>query len=407
MKTKNIPQLRFTGFKEQWSLTTLGEIAVKISDGIHTTPVYDEKGEYFFINGNNLINGRIITNENTKKINEKELLIHKKDLDNQTILMSINGTIGNLAFYNFEKVILGKSACYIKLKDSIDKYFIYNYLQNQNIRDFFKSKLTGSTIKNLSLKTINECSLLVPHFSEQQKIASFLSAVDKKIQLLTRKKELLEKYKKGVMRKLFSGEMRFSDEKGRAFPMWEEKKLETISKITSGLSSVQNKLGGKIKVSRIETISDGKINLEKVGFINSNENLDQYRIMKGDILFSNINSVSHIGKTAIASDNLELYHGMNLLRVKCNSNIDPKFIYYSLNTEKMRNHFRSICNQAVSQASINLSEFSKTKLILPTFQEQKLIASFILLIECMIDVIINQLIQVNNFKKGLLQQMFV
>lgn len=86
-----------------WEVKKLSEISNKISDGIHSTPQYDENGEYFFINGNNLIDTKIKFDTNTKRINEPEYLKYKSELTAQTILISINGTIGNLAFYNVKK----------------------------------------------------------------------------------------------------------------------------------------------------------------------------------------------------------------------------------------------------------------------------------------------------------------
>ena len=96
-----------------WEEKTFQELSSRIGDGLHGTPKYDENGEYFFINGNNLNNGVIEIKNNTKKVNENEYLKHNKDLTDNTVLVSINGSLGYVAFYNNEPVILGKSACYI------------------------------------------------------------------------------------------------------------------------------------------------------------------------------------------------------------------------------------------------------------------------------------------------------
>jgi type I restriction enzyme S subunit len=140
-----------------WEEKKLIEISNKISDGIHSTPKYDDNGEYYFINGNNLTNNRIECNEITKRVDISEYLKYRSELTSQTILISINGTIGNLAFYNNEKIILGKSACYINLKLEENKNFVFYLLQTSTIKSHFEKELTGSTIKNLSLTTIREC----------------------------------------------------------------------------------------------------------------------------------------------------------------------------------------------------------------------------------------------------------
>src|ERR1035437_7209481 len=123
-KKKNVPVLRFPEFSGDWEKKKLGEITDKISDGYHGTPIYDDNGDYYFINGNNLINDKVVVNENTKKVDQEQFEIHKKPLNGNTILLSINGPIGSSAFYNYEKIILGKSACYITLVNHINKGFI-------------------------------------------------------------------------------------------------------------------------------------------------------------------------------------------------------------------------------------------------------------------------------------------
>ena len=94
--------------------------------------------------------------------------------------MSINGTIGNMAFYNGEKVVLGKSACYLNLKMNESKDFLFNVLQTSKLTAYFEKELTGSTIKNLSLTTIKNTKIYLPTLPEQTKIANFLKAVDEK-----------------------------------------------------------------------------------------------------------------------------------------------------------------------------------------------------------------------------------
>ena len=104
-----VPNLRFPQFTEEWEIKKLGEIAKKIGDGLHGTPIYVDESDFYFINGNNLVNGKIELNENTKKIDAETSLKNDKQLRENTLLISINGTIGNIAKYNNENVMLGKS----------------------------------------------------------------------------------------------------------------------------------------------------------------------------------------------------------------------------------------------------------------------------------------------------------
>ena len=404
----NKPSLRFKEFSGEWEEKKLYELSNKIGDGIHSTPIYSDNGKYFFINGNNIKNNKIFIYETTKKVDEEEYSKYKLLLDDNTILISINGTIGNLGYYNYEKVILGKSCGYIKLKDENDKYFFLNLLKTKKIQSYFFQELTGTTIKNLSLQTLKNTIIKLPTLEEQEKIGNFLSSVDKKISIVEEKLNLFNQYKKGIMQKIFSQKLRFKDENGNNYPQWEEKKLNDLTEsISNGISLNQNFDGVGYKVTRIETISSGKLNLEKVGYIITDKNIEEYKLNIGNLLFSNINSVEHIGKIAYVDKNYDLYHGMNLLRIVFNKNLCSKYFYYVLTERKYKKLFEKLCNKAVSQASINQTELGKIKVYLPCLEEQKKIADFLSAIDNKIENISDNLENLKLFKKSMLQKMFV
>ncbi len=155
-----------------WEWSRLGEIIFLLGDGIHGTPIYDETGDYFFINGNNLSDGVIEVKENTKKVSINEYQKYKKELNSRTVLVSINGTIGNVAFYNNERVILGKSACYFNLFEQIDKQFTKRLLNSKYFLEYAFASATGSTIKNVSLKSMREFMFPLPPLAEQRRIVA-------------------------------------------------------------------------------------------------------------------------------------------------------------------------------------------------------------------------------------------
>ncbi|NQM07773.1 hypothetical protein HO425_07755 [Streptococcus suis] len=150
---------------------------------------------------------------------------------------------------------------------------------------------------------------------------------------------------------------------------------EVVS-ISSGYTGDASLSNGKYKLTRIETISDGNVDVSRTGF--SNELPDEkYRLKFGDILFSNINSLAHIGKVAIFNIGEEVFHGINLLRLVPKQDlINPYFIYYQLVTESKKNWSKSHANQAVNQASINQTSLSIQKISLPTLPEQEAIGNF-------------------------------
>jgi type I restriction enzyme, S subunit len=157
---------------KSWAWVRLGEIVSLLGDGIHGTPKYDETGDYFFVNGNNLNDGVIDFKTNTKRVSFFEFQKHKKELTDKTVLVSINGTIGNVAFYNGEKVLLGKSACYFNLFSQIEKQYIKKLIQCDYFIKHAFGTATGTTIKNVSLKTMREFCVPLPPLPEQHRIVA-------------------------------------------------------------------------------------------------------------------------------------------------------------------------------------------------------------------------------------------
>ncbi|MFG0448957.1 restriction endonuclease subunit S [Vibrio sp. YQ_11] len=186
-----------------WPLVSLAEVTSKIGDGLHGTPKYDDNGEYFFINGNNLSNGSIIINESTRRASEEEYLKHKKDLNDRTILVSINGTLGNIGTYQGEKVFLGKSACYLNVLPEVDKDFIRYVLTGNDFQYYIHNLATGSTIKNVGLKLMREYSFKLPDLKTQKSVSLVLGAIDSKINTNTKINQTLEQMAQVIFKSWF------------------------------------------------------------------------------------------------------------------------------------------------------------------------------------------------------------
>lgn len=181
------------------------KLSKKIGDGIHSTPSYDDNGTFYFINGNNLNGGKIVITSSTKRVSEKEAYKNNaENLEANSILMSINGTIGNVALYHNEPIMLGKSACYINSKDNIDKNYLFYYLQYPKTQLYFEAELTGTTIKNLSLQSIRKTKIYIPTIEEQHKISRFLQKIDERISTQNKIIEDLKKLKSAIIDKLYS-----------------------------------------------------------------------------------------------------------------------------------------------------------------------------------------------------------
>ncbi|SDU41337.1 restriction endonuclease subunit S [Desulfobacula phenolica] len=176
----------------EWKEVQLQNIVSKLGDGLHGTPKYSEDGNYYFINGNNLDDGNIVLKKDTKRVSFSEYEKHKKTLNNRTLLVSINGTIGNVAYYNNEPVILGKSACYFNLNENVSRCFVRYVLSSSAFRQYLESYSTGTTIKNVSLKMMRKFSFTLPPLPEQKAIAHILGSLDDKIELNRRMNATLE-----------------------------------------------------------------------------------------------------------------------------------------------------------------------------------------------------------------------
>ena len=192
-----------------WTRNKLNRISERIGDGLHSTPKYVDSSEYYFINGNNLVNGEIKIFDSTKCVSEEEFKKHFIQLNTKTLLLSINGTIGNLSFYNDEKVILGKSSCYINLKENINHHFIYYVLKSESISKYFTFELTGTTIFNLSLNSIRNTPIVVPPENEQHQIVEYLDEqtglIDKTISIEEKRIELLKEYRQSLISEVVTG----------------------------------------------------------------------------------------------------------------------------------------------------------------------------------------------------------
>ena len=197
---------------EGWEWTTVKDISTLLGDGLHGTPKYDTNGEYYFINGNNLNNGKIEIKENTKKVSKEEFNKYKKQLNDKTIFVSINGSIGYTAFYNNEPVILGKSACYFNVKEGINKHYIRYIFTGQRFTNYSTLVATGSTIKNVSLKSMREFEIPLPlKLEEQNKIVeeleSRLSVADKMEESIVQSLQQAEALRQSILKKAFAGEL--------------------------------------------------------------------------------------------------------------------------------------------------------------------------------------------------------
>lgn len=381
------PSYRFVGYTEPWEEKKLSDGISKIGDGIHGTPVYSEDGDYYFINGNNLVDGKIFLFPETKKVQSNQLTVSDTSLKKNTILMSINGTIGSLAWYRDEKVMLGKSVAYLTTEE-FDRKFIYSILQAPKIVKHFNNNLTGTTIKNLGLKTIRETVISLPSLPEQTAIGSFFQDIDQFISLQQRKLEVLKEQKKTYLKLLFPA-------KGQTKPAlrfagfeddWKEVKLGEYCDIATG------------KLDANAMVTDGEYDFYTSG-------IQKYKIdvaaFEGPAITIAGNGAT-VGYMHYADGKFNAYQRTYVLS---NFLVDRSFIYSEIGRK-----LPSKIQQEARTGNIPyivMDMLTKLDICLPSLPEQEVIGSFFQDLDKAIAKQEEKVNQLKESKQTLLRKMFI
>jgi type I restriction enzyme S subunit len=219
---------------QHWLTLRLSQLSTRIGDGLHGTPKYVDQSPYYFINGNNLVQGNIRLKSSTRCVNEAEFKKYTIKLDDSSLLMSINGTIGSVACYRGESIILGKSAAYINCGKDLDRSFLFFFLQSPTVINFLRQEVTGTTIFNLSLASIRRLPIALTTIDEQLKIVSYtedmIAPVNTAISRLEREIDLLREYRTRLVADVVTGKL---DVREAAAHLPEEAPLDTIENDTN------------------------------------------------------------------------------------------------------------------------------------------------------------------------------
>lgn len=300
----------------EWEKVKIQDIVTKLGDGLHGTPKYDDFGDYYFINGNNLIEGNIVIKDGTKRISFEEYLKHKKELNDRTILLGINGTIGNVALYNGEKCILGKSACYFNVINTIDKNFIKYMIMSNDFQSYIKNTANGTTIKNVSLKSIREFEFRLPKLDIQQKISSILSSIDNKIQLNRNIQKTLETLALTIFNEI-------------CLPKSEDLlngwKIEKLDNLIETVSITHKMKQEKIIFLNTSDILEGNVLNNDYSIVSTLPGQAKKSIKRNDILFSEIRPANK--RYAFVNFDADDYVVSTKLMVLRTKSINPYLIY--------------------------------------------------------------------------------
>ena len=308
------------------------------------------------------------------------------------LVTCIGSTIGKMGMAT-ETMSTNQQINSIVVNDNSNSDFVYYAICRAFPR--YLSEVGVQAVPILSKSNFEKLPNYITCRKEQDKIGYFFNLLDERIATQNKIIEKMESLIKGLSQRLLSPKQG-----------WTSYKLDELCQIKSGYSGIQVSFQTAYKVSRIETISNHCINMSRIGFVK--EIPQEYKLSVGDILFSNINSVQYIGNTAFIDKDYGLYHGMNLLRIVPDSRIVfPRFIHLLLCSERLLRHFQSICNKAVSQASINQTSLGKTIMTIPSYKEQQHICCIIESVERKLDIETSLLKMLQYQKQYLLRQMFI
>ena len=386
-KEDNTPALRFPGFEDKWKYNTLGNL-LEFKNGINANK--DQYGHGVkFINVLDILNNDFITYDKIiGSVAVDENTIDKNAVRYGDILFQRSSEtreeVGSASVYlDKEKiatfggfVIRGK-----KIADYVPEFF-NKLLKTDTARDSITSRSGGSTRFNVGQETLSTVNLAFPSLPEQQKIASFLASVDEKLMQIKQQKALLEQYKKGVMQRIFSQEIRFRDENGKEFPEWKPKTLSQLAKILYG------------KDQKKVVAENGIFPILGTGGIIGNTN--QFLYDKPSVLIGRKGTIDK----PVYMDT-PFWTVDTLFYTEVFTNTFPKWLFYKFQTINWY-----LYNEASGVPSLSGSTIYKIKFDLPCIEEQTKIANFLSTLDDKINHCSVQIEKTEQWKKGLLQKMF-
>ncbi|MFT6905973.1 MAG: type I restriction enzyme S subunit [Oleiphilaceae bacterium] len=397
------PSLRFDDFNQDWRIVKLGELGSTIN-GLTYSPSNIVENGLLVLRSSNVQNGELsfidnvyvdidVSREYKTKINDilicvrngSKRLIGKSALVKNSALNSTHGA--------FMSVFRGENS-----------HFTFQLFQTENYRRQVYADL-GATINSINGKNLLSYRFEVPCSIEQQKIADFLSSVDKKINLLKNKMQLLSQYKKSVMQQLFSQLIRFKDDNNEAFPDWKEYRFSNILKLQLNTLKMNDETEYELITVRRRNggvdsrgIYKGKEVLVKSQF---ELKTNQFVISKRQIVHGACGLVPEHLAGAIVSNEYNVFEAES-------EKLDINYFNIIAATLPMRRaFFINSSGVHIEKLLFKTQSWLKTKLDFPCVAEQRKIVEVLSSLDKKIELVNQQIEHTQAFKKGLLQQMFV
>ncbi len=403
-----IPKLRFPGFSEEWETKKLGDVAnltsskrVYLSDYVYSgIPFY--RGKEITELKKNIIPDDIlyITKDAYERFRSKFGAPQKNE-----ILITAVGTLGNILRVKDDEPFYFKDGNLIWLRDITEDPYFLEIILEKSKPELLKSAI-GSSQQALTIAGLGKVKIRLPKQDEQEKIAGFLTVVDERIAAMDRKVELLQQYKKGVIQKIFTQQLRFKDENGKDYPAWQTKKLGEVfdGAKGSGLSWNNVSHDGKNKC-----ILYGELYTkypERISVVLSRTNINEgVTSKKNDLLLpcsTTTTGIDLANATALDEGGILLGGDISILRFKGGGS-NTFYAYYL--SHFMKNKLAAY-GQGSTIVHMYYSHYKNMQIIEPSTKEQQKIADFLTNLDDKINLEKTKLEQAKQFKKSLLQRMF-
>ena len=404
----HIPQLRFPEFSGAWEGSTLGDVAT-ITTGSTPSTLNNEyyNGDIAFVSPADIQGNRLVCSTKIT-ITELGLSTVRAIKKKSTLFVCIGSTIGKVAQAGIN-CATNQQINALTANKSFDNDFIYSLLE-------FKApgikRLAGvQAVPQINKSEFSRFKFTFPLLLEQQKIAAFLTAVDTKIEQLSKKQALLGKYKKGLMQQIFSQAIRFKADDGSDFPDWEEKSLGDLSlSYYQGINTTADKVEYHkegFPIIQAKHITSEFMDFNNIRYVNEatyESYKKKFKPNQNDILISNIGT---LGKIVLVENDIDFLVAWNIFKVELDINkVMPKFLLFALKLAASRGYFDRMKTGNATKF-VNKADTLNIPINLPSKLEQTKIANFLSSIDNKIEQVGKQLDESKQFKKALLQQMFV
>lgn len=417
-KTTNptTPSLRFPEFSEDWSCVAVGDIVSEYRGGASLSPddFTTNENKYEVIPKKAIGKGGVLRLDRNSPTYSKSVAYERNlssVVDSKFVITALRDLVPsgpNIGYLvrnqHGERYLMAQGVYGFKFDKSFDDLFMIQLSNTEIYRKVMKRTLVGSTQVHIRTSDYFKIKLIIPSLEEQQKIASFLTSVDDWIENLKKQKEAQEKYKKGMMQKIFSQEIRFKDEDGKDYSKWEEKRLGEVAELFKGegVSKQDIKNNGKYKCIRYGELYT--LYSEQIKEVLSRTDIPfKRRSANNDVLMptSDVTPTGLATASALSEENIILGGDILVIRSKRINNI---FFSYYIGANK-RDVMRLV--NGVTVYHLYGSDMEKMNIKVPRFEEQQKIADFLSSIDDLINLSNQRITQAEEWKKGLMQRVFV